>query len=121
MGARLVCERKCIFRNRRYKVGEIITPRKGEAIPRHFVPVESVAPVAAAPEEAKTLKEMQDMRAKPPKTGMAAQPDGGTAVPVVPAGVPVAPVAQPALPVAPAVPEALPAAVPPGTEDPFFE
>ena len=69
-----MCERKCIFRNRKYKVGDLVTPRDGETIPRHFVPVESVLAPEEVPAEPKTLKELQDNRVKAPKTGMAAQP-----------------------------------------------
>lgn len=73
--ATFVCVRKCIFRNRRFRVGEKLNPREGEEVTKHFVP-EADFSKDAIPEEPRTIKEMQDrqLAAKKQKTGMKAKP-----------------------------------------------
>lgn len=72
--ATYVCVRKCIFRNRRWRVGETLVAGKDEKVPKHFVPA-SEAPAKVVEESPVTFKGMQDAeRQSKPKTGMAAKP-----------------------------------------------
>jgi len=73
--SKMVCVRKCIFRNRRFRVGETVVPRADEVVPRHFVAEADYRP-GIVPKEPRTLKEITEEHAKArkPKTGMAAKP-----------------------------------------------
>jgi len=69
--------RKCIFRKRRFRIGETVEAEKGTEGLKHFVPEASYSEKSVVPEP-RTFKEVQARNKKnAPAKGMAAKPKKG--------------------------------------------